>query len=138
MVYLSLFLIAATISTALPGTAGRTKPNPLIPFFEWFGELGLFFGRFVKATFTPPFEFREMIRQMDTIGAKSFPLVAAAGAATGVVLALQTHDSLVRFGAKGMLPSVIIFSLIRETGPIITGLVVSGRAGAGIGAELGS
>lgn len=116
----------------------KSDTEPAITFFEWFGELGIFFGRSVKATFTRSFEFRELVRQMDIIGAKSFPLVAMAGAATGVVLSLQTHDSLVRFGAKGMLPSVIIFSLIRETGPIITGLVVSGRVGAGIGAELGS
>src|SRR5882672_7491618 len=75
---------------------------------------------------------------MDAIGTKSFPLVAMAGAANGVVMSLQTHDSLTRFGAKGMLPTVIVFSLIRETGPVITALVVSGRVAAGIGAELGS
>lgn len=68
----------------------------------------------------------------------SLPLVALAGAATGVVLSLQTRDSLTRFGAKSLLPAVIFFSIIKETGPIITGLVVSGRVGAGIGAELGS
>jgi phospholipid/cholesterol/gamma-HCH transport system permease protein len=51
---------------------------------------------------------------------------------------LETHDSLVRFGAKSFLPAIIVFSMIKESGPIITGLVVSGRAGAGIGAELGS
>ena len=65
-------------------------------------------------------------------------LVALAGSAIGVVLSLQTRDSLTRFGAKSLLPAVIFFSLIKETGPIITGLVVSGRVGAGIGAELGS
>ena len=75
---------------------------------------------------------------MDEIGSRSFPLVALAGAATGVVLALQTRDSLTRFGAKSLLPAVIVFSLIKETGPVITGLVLSGRVGAGIGAELGS
>jgi phospholipid/cholesterol/gamma-HCH transport system permease protein len=53
-------------------------------------------------------------------------------------LSLQTRDSLTRFGAKSLLPAVIVFSLIKETGPIITGLVASGRVGAGIGAELGS
>jgi phospholipid/cholesterol/gamma-HCH transport system permease protein len=55
-----------------------------------------------------------------------------------VVLSMQTLDSLSRFGAKSMLPAVIIYSLIKETGPTITGLVVAGRVGAGIGAELGS
>jgi phospholipid/cholesterol/gamma-HCH transport system permease protein len=64
--------------------------------------------------------------------------VALAGAATGVVLSLQTRDSLLHFGAKSLLPSIIVFSVIRESGPVITGLIVSGRVGAGIGAELGS
>src|SRR5579864_4926735 len=109
-----------------------------VPFFEWFGELGLFCRRLAHALFVPPYEGGELIRQLDSIGSKSLPLVAMAGAATGVVLSLQTRDSLTRFGAKSMLPAVIIFSLIKETGPIITGLVVSGRVGAGIGAELGS
>src|ERR1700683_1236877 len=53
-------------------------------------------------------------------------------------LSLQTRDSLTRFGAKSMRPGVIVYSLMKESGPVITGLVVSGRAGAGIGAELGS
>jgi phospholipid/cholesterol/gamma-HCH transport system permease protein len=112
--------------------------NGLVTFFEWFGNLGLFCGRVVRATFGRPWEGREFIRQMDAIGSKSFPLAALAGAATGVVLSLQTRDSLTRFGAKAMLPAVIIFSLIKESGPVITALIVSGRVGAGIGAELGS
>ena len=110
----------------------------VVSFFEWFGELGLFSRRLVHAIFVPPYEWRELVRQLDAIGSKSLPLVAMAGAATGVVLSLQTRDSLTRFGAKSMLPAVIIFSLIKESGPIITALVVSGRVGAGIGAELGS
>ena len=110
----------------------------LASFFEWFGELGIFCGRLVRATFTPPYEGRELIRQMDEVGSKSLLLIALAGAAIGVVLSLETHDSLVRFGAKTMLPAVVIFSILRESGPIITGLIVSGRVGAGIGAELGS
>ena len=110
----------------------------VISFFEWFGDLGIFFGRMAKSLFVRPFEFREFVRQLDAIGSKSLPFVALAGAATGVVLSLQTHDSLTRFGAKSMLPAVIVFSLIRESGPVITALVVSGRVGAGIGAELGS
>lgn len=110
----------------------------VISFFECLGELGLFCQRLARVAFVPPYEGRELIRQLDAIGSKSLPLVALAGAATGVVLSLQTHDTLTRFGAKSMLPAVIVFSLIKETGPIITALVVSGRVGAGIGAELGS
>jgi phospholipid/cholesterol/gamma-HCH transport system permease protein len=107
-------------------------------FFEWFGQLALFCGRLAKAAIRRPFEFRELIRQCDAVGAKSAPLVALAGAATGVVMSLQMRDSLVRFGAKSLLPAVIVFSIIKETGPVITGLIVSGRVAAGIGAELGS
>ncbi len=110
----------------------------VVSFFEFFGELGMFCGRLVRAAFARPFEARELIRQMDMVGSGSLPLVALAGAATGVVMSLQTRDSLIRFGAKSLLPTVIVFSLIKETGPIITALVVSGRVGAGIGAELGS
>ena len=110
----------------------------LVSCVEWFGELGIFCGRMLRAALVPPFEFRELLRQLDTIGAKSLPLVALAGAATGVVLSLETRDSLSRFGAKSFLPAVIVFSIIKESGPVITGLVVSGRVGAGIGAELGS
>ena len=107
-------------------------------FFAWFGELALFCWRLARVAFVPPWEGSELVRQMDAIGSKSLPLVALAGAATGVVLSLQTRDTLARFGAKSMLPAVIIFSIVKESGPIITGLIVSGRVGAGIGAELGS
>jgi phospholipid/cholesterol/gamma-HCH transport system permease protein len=124
-----------TVSTT---SAPLSAFSPLRSFFEWFGELGLFTVRVAKATLTPPYEFRELLRQCDAIGSRSLPLVALAGAAIGVVLSLQTRDSLVRFGAKSFLPAVVIFSIIKESGPIITGLVVSGRVGAGIGAELGS
>ena len=60
--------------------------------FEWFGQLGLFCGRLIRSAVRPPYEFRELIRQCDAIGAKSFPLVALAGAATGVVMSLQMRE----------------------------------------------
>jgi len=107
-------------------------------FFEWFGELGFFCWRVFRAAIKPPYEFRELIRQLDEIGSKSAMLVLLAGAAMGVVLSLETRDSLIRFGAKSSLPAVIMLSIITESGPLITGLVVSGRVGAGIGAALGS
>jgi phospholipid/cholesterol/gamma-HCH transport system permease protein len=112
--------------------------GPINQFLEWFGDLGIFFWRVVQAAVTPPYEFSELFRQLDEIGSKSLPLVALAGAATGVVLSLEARYSLARFGAKSLLPSAIVFSVLHETGPIITGLVVSGRVGAGIGAELAS
>jgi phospholipid/cholesterol/gamma-HCH transport system permease protein len=107
-------------------------------FFGWFGEIAGFCARLVRVAVKPPYEWRELLRQCDVIGSLSFPLVALTGAATGVVLSMETRDSLIRFGAKSMLPAVIVFSILRESGPVITGLIVSGRVGAGIGAELGS
>jgi phospholipid/cholesterol/gamma-HCH transport system permease protein len=107
-------------------------------FLEWFGDLGLFAWQVMRSAVRRPLEGRELIRQLDEIGSRSLPLVALAGAAIGAVLALETRSSLVQFGAKSLLPATIVFSILHETGPVVTGLVVSGRVGAGIGAELGS
>ena len=79
-----------------------------------------------------------MIRQLDEVGSRSLPLVALAGAAIGVIISLEARYSLSRFGAKAMFPSTLVYSVIQVMGPIMTGLVVSGRVGAGIGAELAS
>ena len=135
----SAFLVAWTLLADWPAAPTRTgAKDPITRFFEWFGEFGQYTWRVAKAAFTPPYEFRELIRQMDNIGAKSAPLVALAGAAVGVVMSMQTRDSLARFGAKSMVSTLIVFSLIKESGPIITALVTAGRVAAGIGAELGS
>ena len=138
--YLAIFIVATAASGTLVSRPLRIRllKNLFISVFEWFGELGIFCMRLLRASLAPPYEFRELLRQCDEIGSKSLPLIALAGAATGVVMSLQTRDSLVRFGAKSFLPAVIVFSLIKESGPIITGLMVSGRVGAGIGAQLGS
>jgi len=122
----------------LESPAVNSSKSLINKFLEWFGDLGIFFWQVVRAAVTPPFEFRELFRQLDEIGSMSLPLVALAGAAIGVVLSLEARYSLTRFGAKSLLPAAIVFSVIHETGPIITGLVVSGRVGAGIGAELAS
>ncbi len=129
------------MATSANAPAVQTRPETpdfLTGTVEGFGELGVFCARVAKAMFTMPFEWSEFLRQLDAAGAKSLPLAALAGAATGVVLSLQSRASLVRFGAKAMLPTMLVFSIIKEMGPIITGLVASGRIGAGIGAELGS
>jgi phospholipid/cholesterol/gamma-HCH transport system permease protein len=112
------------------------RANFVTEVLEWFGEFGGFLWGVLHAAMRPPFEGREFIRQLDEIGARSLPLVALAGSAIGVVLSLEARQSLVRFGAKALLPSAIVFAVITEMSPIITGLVVSGRVGAGIGAEL--
>ena len=114
----------------LPET--ESTPGLTGGFFEWFGELGIFTWQVLRAAVTPPYEFRELIRQLDDIGSKSVPL------AIGVFLSMEASSSLTRFGAKSLLPSAIVYSVVQEMGPIITGLVVSGRVGAGIGAQLAS
>jgi phospholipid/cholesterol/gamma-HCH transport system permease protein len=106
--------------------------------FEWFGNLGIFSWQVLRAAVTPPYEGRELIRQLDEVGSKSLPLVAMAGAAIGVVISLEARYSLTRFGAKSMFPATLVYSVVQVMGPIITGLVVSGRVGAGMGAELAS
>ncbi|HEY6848550.1 MAG TPA: ABC transporter permease [Terracidiphilus sp.] len=115
-----------------------STPGLIGGFLEWFGELGIFTWQVLRAAVTPPYEVRELIRQLDDIGSKSVPLVALAGSAIGVVLSMEASSSLTRFGAKSLLPSAIVYSVVQEMGPIITGLVVSGRVGAGIGAQLAS
>jgi len=126
------------LSASVPSATGSESKWVITEFLEWFGELGIFFGRVIHAAVTPPFEFRELFRQLDEIGSKSLPLVAMAGAAIGVVLALESVQSMTRFGAKSLLPAALVYSVVHEIGPIITALIVSGRVGAGIGAELAS
>lgn len=118
--------------------AGSSDEARVPSFLEWIGELGVFTAKLVRSTLTPPFYFKELFQQMHEVGTRSLPLVVLASAATGVVLSLQTRESLVRFGAKSLLPVIIILTIIKESGPIITALVVCGRVGAGIGAQLGS
>ena len=112
--------------------------HPVEGFFEWFGSLSIFSWQVLKAAVTPPYEWRELVRQLDAVGSMSLPLVALAGAAIGVVLSMEARYSLSRFGAKSMFPVTLVYSVIQVMGPIMTGLIVSGRVGAGIGAELAS
>ena len=65
-------------------------------FFEWFGELGIFSWRVLVAAATPPYEWSELVRQLDEVGSKSLPLVAMAGAAIGVIISLEARYSLTR------------------------------------------
>lgn len=120
------------------GVAAFTFGRSVRAWIEWFGALGQFTARVARAALAPPYEFRELLRQVDEIGSKSILLVAVAGAAIGTVLTLETRNSLIRFGAESSLPAIILISIVRESGPIVTGLIVSGRVGAGIGAALGS
>jgi phospholipid/cholesterol/gamma-HCH transport system permease protein len=109
-----------------------------IAFLASVGEAALFGAKAAREIFVPPFEFRETVRQIYELGLRSVPLIAVAGLAVGVVLSMHTRASLQRFGAESMIPAGLAIALVRETGPLTAGLLLSGRIGAGIGAELGA
>jgi phospholipid/cholesterol/gamma-HCH transport system permease protein len=102
------------------------------------GEVSLFAAKAGREALTPPFEVRETLRQIYELGARSAPLIAISGVAIGVVLSMHTRASLERFGAEAMIPAGLALALVKETGPLTAGLLLSGRIGAGIGAELGA
>src|SRR5688572_2750386 len=105
--------------------------------FAHAGLIGSFGGQAILVAFQRPFEFREIVRQIYMIGWRSLPLVAMSGLAIGVVLSMHTRATMERFGAESMIPAALAIALLSETGPLMTGLLVAGRVGAGIGAELG-
>ncbi len=102
------------------------------------GEVTVFALRALRQMAVPPFEFRETVRQIYELGFRSAPLIGVSGLAVGVVLSMHTRASLERFGAESMIPAGLALALVRETGPLTAALLLSGRIGAGIGAELGA
>lgn len=107
-------------------------------FFSEIGAITLFAGRFFREVFTPPYEFKELIRQCYNIGNRSLLLVSVTGFILGLVFTLQSRPTLEQFGAESWIPSMISISIVREIGPVIIALICAGRIGSGIGAELGS
>jgi phospholipid/cholesterol/gamma-HCH transport system permease protein len=102
------------------------------------GDVSLFGWRAVTDAFRRPFEIREIVRQIGEVGLLSLPLIAASGLAVGAVMSMHTRATLARFGAEASIPAALAIALVRETGPLVTALLVSGRVGAAIGAELGA
>jgi phospholipid/cholesterol/gamma-HCH transport system permease protein len=105
---------------------------------EYLGGLAALVGDSVSATFTRPFYSQEVLRQMDELGVKSLSITGITALFTGMVLALQSAYSLEAFGGKQFIGRVVSLSLVRELGPVLTALMVGGRVGSGITAELGS
>ncbi|HMB94205.1 MAG TPA: ABC transporter permease [Rhodothermales bacterium] len=114
-------------------------PNSLLGnFFERIGALSTFALEFFKRFWRPPYEGRELFNQMDEAGTKSLVLILVTGLSIGIVLAMQSRGTLARFGAEAVLPNMLALSVFKEIGPVITSLVLAGRLGAGIAAEIGS
>ncbi len=119
-------------------TTTSTYGSLLREFLERVGKLAMFAGTFFRRFWRRPYEGRELLRQMDEAGTKSLVLVLVTGLSIGVVLSMQSRGTLARFGAEAVLPSMLALSVIKEIGPVITSLVLAGRLGAGIAAEIGS
>ena len=91
-----------------------------------------------RALFTRPYYFRDIVEQFDVIGVGSMTVVLLTGMFTGMVLALQSGLTLDQFGARSMVGRLVSASMVKELGPVLTALMVTGRVGSGIAAELGS
>jgi phospholipid/cholesterol/gamma-HCH transport system permease protein len=91
-----------------------------------------------RALVTRPYYFRDIVEQFDVIGVGSMTVVLLTGMFTGMVLALQSGLTLDQFGARSMVGRLVSASMVKELGPVLTALMVTGRVGSGIAAELGS
>src|SRR5215475_839464 len=102
------------------------------------GRLSIFAGGGVLAALKPPFYPRLIARQMIEIGYYSLPVVGLTAIFTGMVLALQSFTGFSRFSAESAIPNVVVISITRELGPVLAGLMVAGRIGAAMAAEIGT
>lgn len=105
---------------------------------EEIGKAVGFGGRILLAMTQPPFRWRSFIAAVYDSGVLSIALICASGLTVGFVLGLQLYNTLARFGAENSLGTAVGLSLIRELGPVLTGLLVTGRAGSAITAEIGA
>jgi phospholipid/cholesterol/gamma-HCH transport system permease protein len=115
-------------------TVGRV----FLSFLEHTGRLAVFTAVALSHCLRPPIYFRLIGRQMLEIGYFSLPVVGLTAIFTGMVLALQSHTGFARFQAEGAVATVVILSMTRELGPVLAGLMVAGRVGAAMAAEIGT
>ncbi|MGB4058519.1 MAG: ABC transporter permease [Alphaproteobacteria bacterium] len=102
------------------------------------GELSVFIGKSILHCFTPPFFPKQILRQIIDIGYYSLPVVGMTALFTGMVLALQSYTGFTRFNAESAIAGVVVLSVTRELAPVLAGLMVAGRVGASIAAEIGT
>lgn len=112
--------------------------HPLVTFSEELGKILLLIFNTINQLILPPFEMKNTFKQIIEIGIKSLPVVLITAVFTGMVLALQSYTGFKRFNAEVMVGTVVALSMTRELGPVLTGLIVAGRAGAAMAAELGT
>ncbi len=102
------------------------------------GQIIIMLFQAVYYLFLPPFKFRNMFKQMEFVGVRSLFVVVLTGSFTGMVLAMQGYNALKRFGAESLVGPTVALSMARELGPVLTGLMVTGRAGSAMATELGT
>lgn len=102
------------------------------------GRISFFAGAALANGFVGPFYWRQLWRQMIEIGFYSLPVVGLTAIFTGMVLALQSYTGFSRFEAESAVATIVVLSMVRELGPVLAGLMVAGRVGAAMAAELGT
>jgi phospholipid/cholesterol/gamma-HCH transport system permease protein len=115
-----------------------TMPGPVERYFTQIGRFFQMVGRIFAWTPRPPYDWRELLRQMVKVGVGSVPVVLLTTMFTGMVMALQTFTTLRRFNAESFVGSLVALSMVRELTSVLSGLIVAGRAGSAMGAELGT
>ncbi len=110
----------------------------ILVFFKKAGALFSFIGRALYHSVVAPYFTAQLWRQLLNIGYYSLPIVGMTTLFTGMVLALQSHTGFSRFNAEGAIAGVVVLSITRELAPVLAGLMVAGRVGASIAAEIGT
>jgi phospholipid/cholesterol/gamma-HCH transport system permease protein len=121
----------------------------VISGLDWIGhraisymeEIGLGFillTKVLRGLFRRPFPMKLTLQQMEEVGVRSLPVVLITAIFTGAVLALQTYSGFKRFGAEGLVGTVVALSMTRELGPVLASIMVAGRVGSAMAAELGT
>ncbi len=119
---------------SLSGKYGKRLDSYLVEL----GDMLYFMGRAIREIFSSSFSSQEFIKQSYIIGYKTLPIVALTGFILGIVFTLQVRPVMARFGAESWIPGMVSVAIIREIGPVITGLICAGKVGSSIGAEIGS
>lgn len=109
-----------------------------IAFLTFIGRIKIFGVTTIFTLFRPPYHWRQFSRQMMDIGYYSLPVVGLTALFTGMVLALQSYTGFSRFSAEGAVATVVVLSITRELAPVLAGLMVAGRVGAAMAAEIGT
>ncbi len=114
--------------------AGR----PFIIVVEEFGRIVLLLLSTIAWMFRPPFRYQVVLKQMEFVGVNSVTVVLITGTFTGMVIALQTYYGFRMFGGESLVGSTLTLAITRELGPVFTALMVTGRAGSAMAAEIGT